>query len=212
MTTVTARVGAHHESDLTTGFRDLTAGPIPDGLIRTDLLRGQHGNWRIQSVWRDRDALEAVRLSTEPPAALELFRKVGADHSQRSVHPGTRVPVPKCRNVSSQAAWALWGIQQAPTPLGATARGTCSVGRSHLTQPLVVAYLLRVAFENDVQAIVHIAACQQRTRGVRGEVAGLALVGAGAEVREWVSPSTAEGGEFAALKLSLTSMHSSRCL
>ncbi|MDP8929558.1 MAG: hypothetical protein M3O70_13550 [Actinomycetota bacterium] len=81
VTTVTARVDPHHESDLTTGFRDLTAGPMPDGLIRTELLRGQHGNWRIQSVWRDRDALEAVRLSTEPPAALELFRKVGADHS-----------------------------------------------------------------------------------------------------------------------------------
>jgi quinol monooxygenase YgiN len=81
LTTVTATVDAHRETELTTGFREITIRPLPDGLIRTELLRGQDGTWRIQSLWRDRAALEAVRTSPEPPAALELFRRVGADHS-----------------------------------------------------------------------------------------------------------------------------------
>ena len=81
LTTVTATVDPHRESELTTGFRTLTDGPVPDGLIRTELLRGQDGRWQIQTLWRDRAALEAVRVSPEPPAALELFRRVGADHS-----------------------------------------------------------------------------------------------------------------------------------
>jgi hypothetical protein len=81
LTIVTATVDVDRESDLTAGFRKLTAGPMPDGLIRTELLRGQNGSWRIQTLWRDRAALEAVRASPEPPAALELFRDVGADHS-----------------------------------------------------------------------------------------------------------------------------------
>lgn len=81
MTSVNATVDPEHESELLAGFRDLTAGPMPEGLVRTELLRGQGGRWRVETVWRDRDALEAVRTSGEPPAALELFRRVGADHS-----------------------------------------------------------------------------------------------------------------------------------
>jgi heme-degrading monooxygenase HmoA len=76
-----ATVEADREAELTTGFRNLMARPLPEGLIRTELLRGQHRNWRIQTLWRDRSALEAMRTSPEPPAALELFRSVGADHS-----------------------------------------------------------------------------------------------------------------------------------
>jgi quinol monooxygenase YgiN len=81
LTTVTATVDPQRETELTTGFREITARALPDGLIRTELLRGRNGTWRIQSLWRDRAALEAVRNSAEPPAALELFSKVGADHS-----------------------------------------------------------------------------------------------------------------------------------
>jgi heme-degrading monooxygenase HmoA len=95
LTAVTATVDANRESELTSGFRKLTAAPMPDGLIRTELLRGQNGSWRIQTLWRDRAALEAVRASPEPPAALELFRSVGADHShevfsvEHAHHPGS---------------------------------------------------------------------------------------------------------------------------
>jgi len=81
MTAVTAIVAPEKESELTDGFRDLTAGPNPDGLVRSELLRGQKGVWRIQSVWRDREALEAMRSSADRPSALALFDKVGAEHS-----------------------------------------------------------------------------------------------------------------------------------
>jgi quinol monooxygenase YgiN len=81
MTAVTAIVAPEKETELTDGFRDLTAGPKPDGLVRSELLRGQKGVWRIQSVWRDREALEAMRSSGDRPSALSLFDKVGAEHS-----------------------------------------------------------------------------------------------------------------------------------
>ena len=81
MTAVTAIVAPEKESELTDGFRDLTAGPKPEGLVRSELLRGQKGVWRIQSVWRDRAALEAMRSSGDRPSALALFDQVGAEHS-----------------------------------------------------------------------------------------------------------------------------------
>lgn len=81
MTVVSAVVSPDREADLTDGFRAIGETSMPDGLLRTELLRGQQGIWRIQSLWRDRDALEAVRVSGQRPAAFELFERVGADHS-----------------------------------------------------------------------------------------------------------------------------------
>ena len=81
LTAVTATVEANREEELRIGFRNVVARPLPEGLVRTELLQGQNGCWRIQTLWRDRAALEAVRASTEPPVALKLFESVGADHS-----------------------------------------------------------------------------------------------------------------------------------
>jgi quinol monooxygenase YgiN len=81
ITSVSAVVEPERETELTSGFRELVDGTMPAGLLRTELLRGQNGTWRIQSLWRDREALMAARDSAEPPAALELFRRVGADHT-----------------------------------------------------------------------------------------------------------------------------------
>jgi hypothetical protein len=81
LTVVSATVSPERESELTEGFRRLAAARRPEGLLRTELLRGQNGTWRIQTLWRDRAVLEALRTSGKPPAALELFRSVGADHT-----------------------------------------------------------------------------------------------------------------------------------
>jgi quinol monooxygenase YgiN len=81
MTVASAVVAPDREAELMDGFRAISETALPDGLLRTELLRGQHGTWRVQSLWRDRAALEAVRLSGQRPAALELFERVGADHS-----------------------------------------------------------------------------------------------------------------------------------
>ncbi|MFF7437082.1 hypothetical protein [Streptomyces sp. NPDC008122] len=76
---VSAVVAPEREADLVTAYRELVARPLPDGLVRTELLGGQDGRWRIQSLWRDREALDAVRAAPGGPAAPRLFRDVGAD-------------------------------------------------------------------------------------------------------------------------------------
>jgi hypothetical protein len=81
LTDVSAIVDPVREDELVSGFRKLIGEQVPDGLVRTELLRGADGPWRIQTVWRDRDALDAMRAAPEPPAAPRLFRTVGADPS-----------------------------------------------------------------------------------------------------------------------------------
>ena len=83
LTVVSAMVDAGRESELLTGFHSLVGAPVPDGLLRTQLLRGDGGDWQIQSLWTDRDALDRMRAGSEPPAAPQLFRSVGADPSLR---------------------------------------------------------------------------------------------------------------------------------
>jgi hypothetical protein len=81
MTVVSAIVAPDRVSELTDGYREMARTTLPDGLIRSELLRGQDGKWRIESVWRDLNSLQAVRASGQRPAALELFERVGAEHS-----------------------------------------------------------------------------------------------------------------------------------
>lgn len=81
LTEVSAVVADDRVDDLVQGFQDLLQGEVPDGLLRTELLQGQAGQWRIQTLWRDRAALDAMRASAEPPAAPALFRRVGAEPS-----------------------------------------------------------------------------------------------------------------------------------
>jgi hypothetical protein len=83
LTVVTATVDSDREGDLLAGFHSLVAGPVPDGLLRTQLLQGANRDWCIQSLWRDRNALDSMRASSEPPAAPRLFHSVGADPSLR---------------------------------------------------------------------------------------------------------------------------------
>ena len=83
LTEVLATVDADREAELLAGFEELIAGPLPDGLLRTELLRGGNQEWRVQTLWRDRAALDAMRAGAEPPAAPRLFRGVGAEPSLR---------------------------------------------------------------------------------------------------------------------------------
>lgn len=81
LTQVSATVDADREAELLTAFRVATAGGTPDGLVRTELLRGPDGQWHIQTLWRDRAALDAMRAGREPPMAPRLFSQVGAESS-----------------------------------------------------------------------------------------------------------------------------------
>ncbi len=81
ITTIDTTIQPEREQELRDGFRQLNDGPKPDGLVRSELLRGQGGAWRLQTTWRGLDALLAVRNSGEPPAALALLDRLGAEHS-----------------------------------------------------------------------------------------------------------------------------------
>ncbi|WP_188540545.1 antibiotic biosynthesis monooxygenase family protein [Kocuria dechangensis] len=81
VTTVDATIDPEREQELLEGFRRMNAGPTPEGLVTSELLRGQGGAWRLQTTWRDREALMAVRSSGEQPAALALLDRLGATHS-----------------------------------------------------------------------------------------------------------------------------------
>lgn len=80
MTSVSAIIPADREDDLLDGYRALIAGGKPEGLLRSELLRGQEGKWLIQTLWRDRAAILAARASGELPTALVLLQRVGAEH------------------------------------------------------------------------------------------------------------------------------------
>lgn len=81
VTSVDATVAPEREDELLEGFRALNDGPAPDGLLRSELLRRLDGGWRIQTTWRDREALLALRQRGEPPAMLALLDRLGAEHT-----------------------------------------------------------------------------------------------------------------------------------
>lgn len=82
LTAVTLVVPPDREAELLTGYRELTAdGPVPEGLLRSELLRGEGGRWLVHTLWRDREAILAARRSGAQPAALVLAERVGAEHS-----------------------------------------------------------------------------------------------------------------------------------
>ena len=82
VTTVAFVVPPEREGDVIPAYRDVIAhGLRPDGLLRSELLRGQGGRWSIHTLWRDREAIIAARNAGAQPAALLLAQRVGAEHS-----------------------------------------------------------------------------------------------------------------------------------
>ncbi len=81
LTVADATVAEDRVAELVEGFRAMVGEGLPEGLLRTELLRGRDGRWRVQSLWRERADLDALRSSGKPPAALELFRSVGSEHT-----------------------------------------------------------------------------------------------------------------------------------
>ncbi|NUP67074.1 MAG: hypothetical protein HOW71_33430, partial [Nonomuraea sp.] len=79
LTEVSAVVAPERETGLVAAYRELVAGSPPEGLMRTELLSGPDGRWRIHTLWRDRAALDAMRAAPQGPAAPRLFREAGAE-------------------------------------------------------------------------------------------------------------------------------------
>jgi hypothetical protein len=83
MTEVSAIVPGERAAEVPAAFAQLAQRPLPDGLLRTELLAGRDGEWKIQSLWRDQRALDAMRAGAAPPAAPALFRQLGAEPELR---------------------------------------------------------------------------------------------------------------------------------
>jgi quinol monooxygenase YgiN len=79
LTAVSAHVEGGRGDELVEAFERLAEGPRPDGLLRSELLRARDGRWVVQTLWRDRQSLDAMRATTDAPAAPQLFLDVGAE-------------------------------------------------------------------------------------------------------------------------------------
>lgn len=78
VTIVTAEVAPDREADLRAAWERTTTGAVPPGLIESSLLHAESGQWQIVTVWESREALMAMRSSTDRPAALLMFEAAGA--------------------------------------------------------------------------------------------------------------------------------------
>ncbi len=55
--------------------------PLPDGFISSTLLQNMKEKdiYKIQTLWKNMEALDKMRSTTQTPKAIELFQKVGAE-------------------------------------------------------------------------------------------------------------------------------------
>lgn len=79
-TVLHARVPAEKVDPLRAGYARLGNGPMPPGLVRTQLIRDTQDpeRWRLETVWESRETLVAMRAQGTPAGVL-LFREVGIE-------------------------------------------------------------------------------------------------------------------------------------
>ena len=82
ITALEALVPEERAAALEAAYEELGRRALPDGLVRSHLVRSVNspGLWRLETTWRDRQALEAMR-GQGTPAGLILFRSVGVEPS-----------------------------------------------------------------------------------------------------------------------------------
>jgi hypothetical protein len=81
LTVLEARVQAERVADLLRAFEESRTSPVPPFLVRSFLLRSaQDGDvWRIMTVFRSREDLDAMRASGQTPRGVAMFREAGAE-------------------------------------------------------------------------------------------------------------------------------------
>jgi hypothetical protein len=83
LSVVSAIVDLQREDDLTAAYFELiTEEALPPGLILTLLLKGASGEWKIHSLWRNREALDRMRGALGPgevPGVVWVFNQAGVD-------------------------------------------------------------------------------------------------------------------------------------
>jgi hypothetical protein len=82
VTVLEARVAAEREDDLRAAYAQAGRGVFPTGLLRSVLLRdsAEPSLWRIETTWRSRDDLEAMRQKiVGKPQGVLIFEAAGAE-------------------------------------------------------------------------------------------------------------------------------------
>jgi quinol monooxygenase YgiN len=79
LTVLEASVAPERAADLLAAFRAAEA-EIPPGLVRSELICSvaDASHWRIETLWADRAALDAMRQAGTPAGVL-MFRSAGAE-------------------------------------------------------------------------------------------------------------------------------------
>jgi len=73
---VSAKIAPEPVPDVTGPFSAAVRSGMPERR-QTTLLRGDRDIWRIVTVWRSREDLDAYLASVEEPFARRLFREAG---------------------------------------------------------------------------------------------------------------------------------------
>jgi hypothetical protein len=81
MTMLEAQVAPEQWEALRASYHTRARLPESGALVESFLIQGTDdaGNWRIVTVWRDREALDAMRSSGETPVGVLVFRDAGAE-------------------------------------------------------------------------------------------------------------------------------------
>ncbi len=81
LTVLEARVLPDRVSDLLRAFEETRRSALPPFILRSFLLRSDQDQdvWRIMTVFRSREGLDAMRASGQTPRAVAMFRAAGAE-------------------------------------------------------------------------------------------------------------------------------------
>ena len=82
LTILEAHVPQARQADLQSAYHSAAHDAFPPGLVRSTLLQATNDRtvWRIETLWKSRQALDAMRGEGTPRGVL-IFRAAGAEPS-----------------------------------------------------------------------------------------------------------------------------------
>jgi heme-degrading monooxygenase HmoA len=78
LSVTSATLPPESEAGVAEAYRAATA-ILPHMVLNTVLVRGDANEWRIITLWRSREQLEAYRRSVDTPAAVKIFQDAGVE-------------------------------------------------------------------------------------------------------------------------------------
>src|SRR5262245_42521472 len=81
LTVLESHVTPDAEPALRSAYQDAAREVVPPGLVRSMLIRSVNapGLWRIETLWRSREALEEMRRQGGTPRGIQIFRAAGVE-------------------------------------------------------------------------------------------------------------------------------------